>query len=161
MIGVRNQKRIVKTPAKVVKDIQSIRKGAFPGNSPGQHEYGALPHKGIPLSHLRFAGNWTLSEWSAAAATHSVLQLHFHARRVYLVMGRTEGGGPSAGALPVRILLDGHPIPNSLAGSDVKNAKVMVGFNRLYRLVNLPEAQAHMLTVEVPRGVSVYDFTFG
>ncbi len=31
----------------------------------------------------------------------------------------------------------------------------------LYSLVHLPSAQQHVLTVEVPPGVSAYDFTFG
>jgi hypothetical protein len=61
----------------------------------------------------------------------------------------------------VRVLLDGHPIRGSQAGSDVNAATVTVKGQRLYSLVSLPSAQSHELTVKVPPGVSAYDFTFG
>jgi hypothetical protein len=32
---------------------------------------------------------------------------------------------------------------------------------RLYSLVSLPSAQQHVITVQLPPGVSAYDFTFG
>jgi hypothetical protein len=38
---------------------------------------------------------------------------------------------------------------------------VTVTGQRLYSLVSLPYAQQHSLTLEVPPGVSAYDFTFG
>jgi hypothetical protein len=58
-------------------------------------------------------------------------------------------------------LLDGRPIPNALAGSDVRRATVTVRGQRLYSLVALPGVQQHTLTVELPPGVAAYDFTFG
>jgi Thioredoxin like C-terminal domain len=61
----------------------------------------------------------------------------------------------------VRVLLDGHPIPSSAAGTDVHGGQVTVRAQRLYSLVSLPQAQFHSLTVEVPPGVEAYDFTFG
>jgi hypothetical protein len=92
--------------------------------------------------------------------------LRFRARRVYLVMGSpthplpTHPGSPG-GTRPVRVLLDGRPIPASVAGGDVHSGAVAVGFDRLYRLVNLLSVQTHTLTVEAAPGVSVYAFTFG
>jgi cytochrome c biogenesis protein CcdA/thiol-disulfide isomerase/thioredoxin len=124
----------------------------------GVHDYGRLPAAVLPLSALRLGGEWRLGAWSASAMRSSQLQLCFRARRVYLVMGLTHPGGA---AKPVRVLLDGRPIPASLAGGDVHGATARVGFDRLYRLVSLPNVQTHTLTVQVPRGVSVYDFTFG
>ncbi len=59
------------------------------------------------------------------------------------------------------MLLDGHPIDRSDAGSDVHDGTVTVRAQRLYSLVSLPSAQDHELTIEVPPGVSAYDFTFG
>jgi len=38
---------------------------------------------------------------------------------------------------------------------------VTVTGQRLYSLVSLPASAQHALTVEVPPGVSAYDFTFG
>jgi cytochrome c biogenesis protein CcdA/thiol-disulfide isomerase/thioredoxin len=132
----------------------------------GLHDYGALPAHAPPLNTLRFAGDWRVSAWNANAVHSSQLQLHFRARRVYLVMGLAGGAGSGAAQAstrhkPVRVLLDGRPIPAPVAGGDVHGGQAAVGFDRLYRLVNLPSVQTHTLTVRVPPGVSVYDFTFG
>jgi hypothetical protein len=58
-------------------------------------------------------------------------------------------------------LLDGHPIARGEAGADVHGGLVTVQGQRLYSLVSLHGAEHHSLTVEVPPGVSAYDFTFG
>ena len=42
----------------------------------------------------------------------------------------------------MRVLLDGHPIPDSLAGEDVHDGRAEVSDQRLYRLVDLPRAGA-------------------
>jgi cytochrome c biogenesis protein CcdA/thiol-disulfide isomerase/thioredoxin len=123
--------------------------------TPGAHEFGALPAQPPPLSELRFAGDWSVGAWGTQAVHRSQLQLTFRARRVYLVMG--SPGHPR----PLRVSLDGHPIPAALAGSDVRDSTAMVEGDRLYRLVNLPSVQTHTLTIEAAPGVSVYDFTFG
>jgi hypothetical protein len=69
----------------------------------------------------------------------------------------------SAGNAPrqVHVLLDGHPISAGNAGADVHNGVVTVQGQRLYSLVSLPGDQQHDLTLQVPPGVSAYDFTFG
>jgi cytochrome c biogenesis protein CcdA/thiol-disulfide isomerase/thioredoxin len=140
---------------------------------PGLHDYGPLPAQAPPLSGLRYGGVWRIGAWNAAAVRESALQLRFRARRLYLVMGMptpprmptrpgTATPPATAGARQsVRVLLDGHPIPAAVSGADLHGATVAVGFNRLYRIVNLPAVQTHTLTVQVPRGVSLYSFTFG
>jgi len=121
----------------------------------GPRDFGSLPHQVPPLNHLRYGGRWNIEALGAAAQSDARLQLHFIARRVYLVMGTV--GSPRT----VQVLLDGRPIPSSLAGGDVHGGQATVGFNRLYRLVELPKVESHTLTIDVPPGVSVYDFTFG
>ena len=121
----------------------------------GQHDFGPLPAQTPPLSGLRFAGNWDVGPWGTTAVHDSELQLRFRARRVYLVMG--SPGHPR----PVDVLLDGHAIPQSLAGTAIHAGVVQVQLQDLYNLVNLPSVQTHTLTVRVPAGTSVYDFTFG
>jgi cytochrome c biogenesis protein CcdA/thiol-disulfide isomerase/thioredoxin len=121
----------------------------------GLHEYGPLPAHGPPLSGLRYAGLWHVAGWGVTAERASKLALTFRSRRVYLVMG-------SPGTTrPLRVLLDGRPIPARLAGSDVHDGAVAVNRDRLYRLVELPNVQTHTLTVEAAPGVEVYDYTFG
>jgi cytochrome c biogenesis protein CcdA/thiol-disulfide isomerase/thioredoxin len=122
----------------------------------GVHDFGPLPQAtSAPPNHLRYAGLWRIEPLGAKAGSGARLQLSFKARRVYLVMG--SSGRPE----PVRVLLDGQPIASSSAGGDVHGAVASVGFDRAYRLVELPSVQSHTLTVEPAPGVSAYDFTFG
>jgi Thioredoxin like C-terminal domain len=61
----------------------------------------------------------------------------------------------------MRVLLDGKPISDELAGEDVTGGVATISEQRLYRLVELPEAERHTLTLEPERGVEGYAFTFG
>jgi hypothetical protein len=47
------------------------------------------------------------------------------------------------------------------AGPDVKAGRARVGFQRLYRLIDLPKVQDGTLTVLPQAGVRGYAFTFG
>ena len=115
------------------------------------------PTAGAPPApeHLRYEGGWRVGAESAQAAAGARLQLNFLARRVFLV------AGSAAGARSVRVLLDGRPVTLAAAGADVHGGRASVGFQRLYRLVELPKVERHVLTVQAPPGVSVYSFTFG
>ena len=73
------------------------------------------------------------------------------------VSGLNIGGEPR----PVRVLLDGKPVPARFAGRDVRDGIATVSAQRLYRLVELPRAERHRLTLEFAPGVSGYAFTFG
>jgi cytochrome c biogenesis protein CcdA/thiol-disulfide isomerase/thioredoxin len=123
----------------------------------GVHEFGPLPAQPPPLSYLRFAGTLSVGAWGTtpAGTGEGAVQLSFRARRVYLVMG--SPGHPR----PVRVLLDGRPIPQAAAGTAVHAGTAQVQMQDVYNLVDLPAVQSHTLTVEFPPGVSVYDFTFG
>jgi cytochrome c biogenesis protein CcdA/thiol-disulfide isomerase/thioredoxin len=121
----------------------------------GTHDFGPLGTEPPPLSYLRFGGDWKVAEWGTTAIREGRLQLHFRARRVYLVMG--SPGDPQ----PVQVSLDGQPIPPSDSGADVHDARVTVEGDRLYKLAEFPDVAEHTLSLEVAPGVSVYDFTFG
>jgi hypothetical protein len=73
---------------------------------------------------------------------------------VFLVMGSSERA-------PVRVLLDGEPISGRLSGEDVRGSTAEVGPQRLYRLVDLPRVERHLLTLRFAPGISGYAFTFG
>ena len=47
------------------------------------------------------------------------------------------------------------------AGPDVRGGLARVGFQRLYRLIDLPRARSGTLTVRPQAGVRAYAFTFG
>jgi cytochrome c biogenesis protein CcdA/thiol-disulfide isomerase/thioredoxin len=120
--------------------------------APGTHDFAKAPSPGP--SEFAYSGKWRITLDSATAQGGS-LALDFGARRVYLVLGspgRTRH---------VRVLLDGHPIPANLAGSDVHNGVVDVKAQRLYNLVDMPRVGDHVLQIEPEAGVTGYAFTFG
>ncbi len=118
--------------------------GFVPPIRAGVHTYPGLGTGSVNQFGLR--GTWKVtSQSSTPLAGGASIQAVFQAARVYLVM-------TSAGNRPrtVHVALDSHS-PRAIT----------VRQQRLYSLVSLPSAQRHRLTVSVPPGVSVYDFTFG
>ncbi len=84
--------------------------------TPGTHDYGSALD---PRSdHLSYGGTWTISGENATAGPGATLNLRFHARRVFLVLG-----SPGT-ARSVDVRLDGRRIPASAAGSDVHGGVV-------------------------------------
>ncbi len=111
---------------------------------PGVHFYPGVNN--IQLNEVALHGMWKSSSESVApVSSGATIELGFQAAKVYLVM-TSAGNAPR----PVRVLLDGHP-----------HSTVTVSGQRLYTLVSLPTDQQHALTVDLPQGVSAYDFTFG
>jgi len=123
--------------------------------TPGAHDFGPLSGAAPPPSHLRYSGHWTIGRDSALAGADAGLTLSFHARRVFLVLGSPGG------SRDVRVLLNGHPVTARAAGPDVRGGRALVGFQRLYRLIDLPKVQDGTLTVLPQPGVRGYAFTFG
>ncbi len=121
--------------------------------SPGSHDFGdpASP----PTDEFAYRGRWRITLDSATAEKGAALDLSFGARRVYLVLGSP---GHSR---RMRVLLDGEPIPDSLAGADVHNGVVTISSQRLYNLVDLARVEDHTLRLEPEAGVAGYAFTFG
>ncbi|MEA2346416.1 MAG: hypothetical protein QOG62_203 [Thermoleophilaceae bacterium] len=122
----------------------------------GTREYPPAPAK-LPPNAFALSGGWTIDPESATAGAGAAIDASFMASKVFLVLSPPEGG--SAGS--ARILLDGKPIPASMAGADVKGGVVDVNSQRLYELVSLPTSEAHRLTVEPAEGTSAFAFTFG
>jgi thiol-disulfide isomerase/thioredoxin len=124
------------------------------GPRPGAHRY-TLPAGQLPPDHLAYGGRWRITAESATALGGSTLKLAFGARRVFLVLGSPQA------SLPLRVLLDGKPIPDRLAGADVRGGVATIDAQRLYKLVNLPRVERHTLTLRFAPGISGYAFTFG
>ncbi len=110
----------------------------------GIHTYAGV---GTPaLNQFALSGRWSVNNESAMPVSPGAsIEAGFQAANVYLVL-------TSANNLPrqVSVLLDGRRVNT-----------VTVQGEKLYTLVSLPSAQQHALTVDVPPGVSAYDFTFG
>jgi thiol-disulfide isomerase/thioredoxin len=121
---------------------------------PGTTTY-AAPAAEPPVNGFALDGRWRVDGESATAVHDASVKLGFQARRVFLVLGAEDGPGD------VEVLLDGEPVPASLAGDDVRDGVARVNRQRLYRLVDLPDAGAHTLELRLDPGVSGYAFTFG
>jgi cytochrome c biogenesis protein CcdA/thiol-disulfide isomerase/thioredoxin len=121
----------------------------------GVHSYPGVVDPSV--NHFGLHGTWDVTKQSATpTSAGATITGRVQAQHVYLVM-------TSAGNVPrtVRVLVDGHPISAADSGADVHGGLVTVSGQRLYGLISLPGAQQHTFTLQVPPGVSAYDFTFG
>jgi cytochrome c biogenesis protein CcdA/thiol-disulfide isomerase/thioredoxin len=130
--------------------------GWINGPKPGLHDYGPPPTGELSLNDFAYSGTWQIASQPAAAISAAGIDVEFQAKNVYLVLS-----SPGERPLGVRVLLDGHPIAASEAGSDVHASVVTVRRQRLYTLVSLPHAERHHLSLRFAAGVSGYAFTFG
>jgi cytochrome c biogenesis protein CcdA/thiol-disulfide isomerase/thioredoxin len=122
---------------------------------PGRQRFDQVPASSLASDQLAYGGEWTIQRESATAGRGASLELNFSARRVFLVLG--SPGEPRT----MRVLLDGRPIPDSMAGPDVHGGVATVTNQRLYRLVDLPQPGQHVLTLRPQAGIEGYAFTFG
>ncbi len=122
---------------------------------PGTSTYPSISPQTLGPNQLAYGGRWTIAGEDATAGRDATLSLNFKARRVFLVTG--SPGQPR----PIQVELDGKPIPAGESGADVRSAVATIGRQRLYRLVDLPSAQAHVLTLHFAPGITAYSFTFG
>jgi len=123
---------------------------------PGSQDFGgASAPAALPPNGFAFRGRWDVSPEVATAESGAALDGHFGASKVFLVLG--SPGEPRE----LRVLLDGKPIPDELAGEDVTDGVATIDEHRLYRLVDLPKAERHTLTIEPEPGIAGYAFTFG
>lgn len=111
-----------------------------------------------PMGNNRVAiqGKWRVDEEKIIAIGNSTLTLNFIATRVYLVM---SSGNPAT----VKVLLDGKPLPKKYYSVDQnRKGEIEVEAPRKYDVLTLKgDYSRHTLTLIVPRGVSLYAFTFG
>ncbi|PZS10524.1 MAG: hypothetical protein DLM64_08300 [Solirubrobacterales bacterium] len=133
------------TPETYLDDQPAHAQGLFAAPlQPGTHDYPGVARPALNQFALR--GSWRVDSQSATPASPgAAIQARFQAADVYLVL--TSAGNVER---QVHVLLDGRPYRT-----------VTVAGQRLYPLVSLRAAAQHALTVEVPQGVSAYDFTFG
>jgi thiol-disulfide isomerase/thioredoxin len=122
---------------------------------PGVADYTAPDPGSLALNRLAYGGRWRVDGESATAVDHGTISLAFQARRVFLVLGAERDPAE------VEVLLDGEPLAGAGAGEDVRAGRVMVNGQRLYRLVDLPEATRGTLELRFEPGVTGYAFTFG
>jgi len=120
----------------------------------GRLDFGK-PQGRPPPNGFAYSGGWRITDESATALADARIDATFTARRVFLVLGSPDR------ERNVRVLLDGEPVSARDAGADVSGGVARVGEQRLYRLIELPRAGRHTLTLEAEPGVSGFAFTFG
>ena len=102
--------------------------------------YGVVANE--PQNAWTYGGEWRVGSERSTAGRAAEIGLHFHASKVYIVMGghgrvRVAVAGHRLGVIPVR------------------------GISRLYTVVDTPHLLDGQLRLSFSPGVSVYSFTFG
>jgi cytochrome c biogenesis protein CcdA/thiol-disulfide isomerase/thioredoxin len=103
-------------------------------------DYGAV--RPPPQNDWAYGGEWRVGHERAVSGKRAALALHFHASKVYLVMG---------GRGSVRVTVGGRPL----------RTIPVRGISRLYTIVDTPHLRDAQLRLGFSPGVSVYSFTFG
>ncbi len=102
-------------------------------------------------------GSWQVNrECITAAGKESKIELNFIASRVYVVLSGLSDD-------PIKVLLDGAPLPKQYYTKDTDSSGgINVEADRLYEVVDLHgDISRHSLTLIVPAGINLYEFSFG
>ncbi len=151
--GAEQADRRLRTPETYIGFERA--QGYAQGPNPGVSDYRAPSEASLQPNEFALGGRWQIDPESGRAVTDATLSMRFKARSVFLVLGSPDG--PRS----LQVFLDGEPIPNTLAGSDVHGGSATVSKQRLYRLAELPRAGDHTLTLRFEPGIEGYAFTFG
>lgn len=108
----------------------------------------------LPPNDWTLSGNWQISpEYITSNSNQATLTFNVSAKDVYMVAG-TNGQSESIGvSLPAA--------DAGQYGSDALNGEAVINGSRLYHIVSLTQAGTTTVTLTVPKGVSLYTFTFG
>lgn len=108
----------------------------------------------ILKNSFAYEGDWTLLSEHSIPEKGSKLQLNFESKEVFLVARTDSDKMPK-----FEVFLDGK---KQFFGEDVVDGVVTVSSDKLYKLIDLPEAGSHNLLLEfIDEGIEVFAFTFG
>lgn len=110
---------------------------------------------GIKTNILYLAGNWKFdSEYAETVSAGAKIIFRYDAKNVYMV---ASAGEP----VTVQVLRDGKLVSRA-AGADVRNGRVRISGEQLYKLVEDSDYGEHTLEliIESP-GLKAFTFTFG
>jgi cytochrome c biogenesis protein CcdA/thiol-disulfide isomerase/thioredoxin len=122
---------------------------------PGLHRYPRYRDM-LVVNHFSLSGSWRIGPESATAVHGARIDAVVKARKVFLVLGSSDGRPRR-----VRVELDRRQLAPADAGADVRGGFATVRGYRLYRLVSLPRVAERHLTLELAPGLTAYAFTFG
>jgi hypothetical protein len=98
------------------------------------------------------SGRWTIAAEYVVPEASGSLQLGFDAKDVFLVIEPEERGAA------ITVTVDGVAPADT---ADVRRGILVPSESRMYHLVGLPSAGAHVLTLAVTGRVRLFAFTFG
>lgn len=109
----------------------------------------------VQLDTLYLVGDWDITpEYSESKSKNAKIIFRYKAQKVFIVAS-------SKSPVSAEILVDGQPA-GEIAGSDVKNSKVEIEKDRLYRLIEDVNHGEHTLEIIIKDpGLKVFTFTFG
>jgi len=113
------------------------------------------PAASLAAGQWTLDGNWQINpEYITSVSDNSKLVISINAKDVYMVASSTgiQDQSVSVG-LPVSAA--------GQYGGDVTDGQVAVNGSRLYHIVSLKQFGSTTITLTVPKGVSLYTFTFG
>lgn len=114
-------------------------------------------HKELTNDQVGIKGSWFVdAEYIKSQSDNSILNLNFIGSHVYLVIS-------SQTPATISLLLDGKPLNTKYYTADSNNhGNIVVKDARMYDLVDLKgDYGRHLLSLQVPKDVSLYAFTFG
>jgi hypothetical protein len=131
--------------------------GYVPGQIVDYKPVGAAAINDVgPSGSFFVEGRWfNGAEFLRAEQDGARVELPFFARNVFVV------AAPQGAKVTASVLLDGKPVPASLLGEDANSGTIVVSRDDLFRVLHLPTAGVHRLTLTVSKGFELYTFTFG
>jgi cytochrome c biogenesis protein CcdA/thiol-disulfide isomerase/thioredoxin len=113
------------------------------------------PNTNLDPDDWSLGGSWNIGSTSITAGSNATLQFHVEAKHIYIVAGGTVGAH-------IGVMLNGKPVSQTDAGSDVTNGAITITGPKLYNVVNFPSfTSSSTIELSVPKGVSINTFTFG
>jgi cytochrome c biogenesis protein CcdA/thiol-disulfide isomerase/thioredoxin len=115
------------------------------------------PIKTLDQNSWTLGGAWDIeSEYITSTSNSSTLSFNVSAKDVYMVASPNPTTGQT-GTVQVSL-----PSANAgQFGSDAPSGTVDVSSSKLYHIVSMPSAGSTTITLTVPKGVTLYTFTFG
>jgi len=110
----------------------------------------------LNINTIGLQGPWLIKKDCITSENTCTINLHFIAHTVYIVM---ESPTPQE----ITILLDGQPVPKKYYTKDMQSTgKIIVHEPRMYEVVNFgDEYHDHVISIIMPKEISIYTFTFG
>jgi cytochrome c biogenesis protein CcdA/thiol-disulfide isomerase/thioredoxin len=109
------------------------------------------------LNYFSLNNKWDIQPEFAKANKGAILQFHFIAGHVYLVMHPNHPGDK------VKVFLDNKLINTNQSGKDISSSTITLDSDRLYEIVDLHgKNEEHLLRLEFENeGIECFAFTFG